>query len=157
MKYTGSSLVGRATRFPVRMGASFSICSCCQSWDPVSPFVLVFRVRANFPICSCCARSTRTAPLRILGVLICDQAFVGRARARSRSLFIRDLKHGASLYLKFEGLNLSVVIIFKTFHWLKNFESCSVVSKARHQWLLRQRKVILCCWRVPYTFSVTRD
>ena len=42
------------------------------------------------------------------------------------------LKHGASLYLKFEGLNLSVVIIFKTFHWLKNFESCSVVSMARH-------------------------
>ena len=26
------------------------------------------------------------------------------------------VKHGASLYLKFEGLNLSVVIIFKTFH-----------------------------------------
>ena len=43
------------------------------------------------------------------------------------------LKHGASLYLKFEGLNLSVVISFKTFHWLKNFESCSVVSVARRQ------------------------
>ena len=42
-------------------------------------------------------------------------------------------KHGASLYLKFEGLNLSVVIIFKTFHWLKNSESCSVVSVARRQ------------------------
>ena len=45
----------------------------------------------------------------------------------------RNFKHGASLYLKFEDLNLSVVIIFKTFHWLKNFESCSVVSVARCQ------------------------
>ena len=43
------------------------------------------------------------------------------------------IKHGASLYLKFEVLKLSVVIIFKTFHWLKNFESCSVVSVARRQ------------------------
>ena len=33
------------------------------------------------------------------------------------------LKHGAILYLKFEGLKLSVVIIFKTFHWLRNDES----------------------------------
>ena len=40
------------------------------------------------------------------------------------------LKHGASLYLKFEVLNLSIVIIFKTFHWLKNDESYSVVSAA---------------------------
>ena len=56
-----------------------------------------------------------------------------------------EFKHGASLYLKFEGFNLSVVIIFKTFHWLKNFESYSVVSMARRQTvLLRQRKVILC-------------
>ena len=47
--------------------------------------------------------------------------------------FSAFLKHGASLYLKFEGLNLSVVIIFKTFHWLKNFESCSVISVARCQ------------------------
>ena len=35
------------------------------------------------------------------------------------------LKHGASLYLKFEGLNLSIVTIFKTFHWLKNDDICS--------------------------------
>ena len=57
------------------------------------------------------------------------------------------LKHGASLYLKFEGLNLSVVIIFNTFHWLKNFESCSVVSMALLCVLLlpRQWKVICCC------------
>ena len=56
------------------------------------------------------------------------------------------VKHGASLYLKFEGLKLSVVIIFNTFHWLKNFESCSVVSIALLcvSLLLRQRKVILC-------------
>ena len=42
------------------------------------------------------------------------------------------VKHGASLYLRFEGLDLSIVIIFKPFHWLKNFESCSVISVARH-------------------------
>ena len=58
------------------------------------------------------------------------------------------LKHGRSLYLKFEGLNLSIDIIFKTFHWLKNDESYSVVSMALAlcmSLLLRQRKVILCC------------
>ena len=62
------------------------------------------------------------------------------------------LKHGASLYLKFEGLNLSVVIIFNTFHWLKNFESCSVVSMALLcvSLLLRQRKVILCCCETTF-------
>ena len=52
------------------------------------------------------------------------------------------LKHGASLYLKFEGLNLSVVIIFKTFHWLKNFQSCSVVSVARCQCCFASEKWI---------------
>ena len=40
------------------------------------------------------------------------------------------VKHGASRYLKFEGLNLSVVIIFNTFHSLKHDESYSVVSVA---------------------------
>ena len=40
------------------------------------------------------------------------------------------LKHGVSLYLRFEGLNLPIVIIFTIFNWLKNFESCSVVSVA---------------------------
>ena len=55
-------------------------------------------------------------------------------------------KHRASLYLKFEGLNLSIVIIFKTFHWLKNDESYSVVSVTLPcvSLLLRQQKVILC-------------
>ena len=38
-------------------------------------------------------------------------------------VFHCPLKHGASLYLKFEGLNLSIIIIFKVFHWLKNDES----------------------------------
>ena len=57
------------------------------------------------------------------------------------------LKHGANLYLKFEGLNLSVVIIFKTFHWLKNDESYSVFSVALLcvSLLLHQRKLIYCC------------
>ena len=61
-------------------------------------------------------------------------------------------KHRVSLYLKFEGLNLSVVIIFNTFHWLKNFESCSVVSIALLcvTLLLRQRKVILCCCETTF-------
>ena len=61
--------------------------------------------------------------------------------------YFGDLKHGASLYLKFEGLNLSVVIIFNTFHWLKHDESHSVVSVALLcvSLLLRQRKVVLCC------------
>ena len=58
---------------------------------------------------------------------------VGEIFSCPRLLWLIHLKHGASLYLKFEGLNLSVVIIFKTFHWLKNFESCSVVSVARRQ------------------------
>ena len=49
-------------------------------------------------------------------------------------------KHGARLYLKFEGLNLSFAIIFKTFHWLKNFESCSVVSVARSQFCFTSEK-----------------
>ena len=42
---------------------------------------------------------------------------------------------------------MSVVISLNTFHWLKNFESCSVVSMAllRVSLLLRQRKVICCC------------
>ena len=68
------------------------------------------------------------------------------------SLFNVWLKHRASLYLKFEGLNLSVVIIFNTFHWLKNFESCSVVSIALLcvSLLLRQRKVILCCCETTF-------
>ena len=63
-----------------------------------------------------------------------------------------QLKHGASLYLKFEGLNLSIVIIFKTFHWLKNDESCSVVSMALLcvSLLLRQRKVILRCCETTF-------
>ena len=62
------------------------------------------------------------------------------------------LKHGASLYLKFEGLNLSIVIIFKTFHWLKNDESYSVVSVALLcvLLLLRQRKTILCCCETTF-------
>ena len=51
-----------------------------------------------------------------------------------------SVKHGASLYLKFEGLNLSVVIISKTFHWLKNFESCSVISVARRQYCFASEK-----------------
>ena len=61
--------------------------------------------------------------------------------------WLKLLKHGASLYLKFEGLNLSIVIIFNTFHLLKNDESCSVISVALVcvSLLLRQRKVILCC------------
>ena len=37
-------------------------------------------------------------------------------------------KHELSLYLKFEVLNLSIVIIFKVVHWLKNDESYSVIS-----------------------------
>ena len=62
------------------------------------------------------------------------------------------IKHGASLHLKFEGLNLSIVIIFKIFHWLKNDESYSVVSVAllRVSLLLRQRKVILCCCETTF-------
>ena len=71
------------------------------------------------------------------------------------------LKHGASLYLKFEGLNLSVVIIFKTFHWLKNFKSFQssawlVVSTAS-----RAKTVILCCCETTFliiaelTYSLT--
>ena len=57
------------------------------------------------------------------------------------------VEHGASLCLKFEGVNLSIVIIFKTFHWFKNDESYSVVSVALLcvSLLLRQRKVMLCC------------
>ena len=50
-------------------------------------------------------------------------------RAR-RPLTMIGFKHGASLHLKFEGLNLSIVIIFETFHFLKNDESYSVVSVA---------------------------
>ena len=66
------------------------------------------------------------------------------------------LKHGASLYLKFEGLNLSIVIIFKTFHWLKNDESYSVVSVALLcvLLLLRQRKTILCCCETTFLIIV---
>ena len=71
------------------------------------------------------------------GQHICEFYFIYCGHGNSALLI---LKHGASLYLKFEGLNLSVVIIFKTFHWLKNFESCSVVSVARRQpVLLHQR------------------
>ena len=44
--------------------------------------------------------------------------------------YITNFKHGASLHLKFEGLNLSVVIIFNTFHWLIHDESYSVVRVA---------------------------
>ena len=63
-----------------------------------------------------------------------------------------SFKHGVSLYLKFEGLNLSIVIIFKTLHWLKNNESCSVISVALLcvSLLLRQRKVILCCCETTF-------
>ena len=32
------------------------------------------------------------------------------------------MTHGASRYLKAEVLNLSIVIVFKAFHWLKNNE-----------------------------------
>ena len=39
-------------------------------------------------------------------------------------------EHELSLYLKFEVLNLSIVIIFKVVHWLKNDESYSFVSVA---------------------------
>ena len=72
------------------------------------------------------------------------------------SLVGTRLKHGASLYLKFEDLNLSVVIFFNTFHWLKNFESCSVVSMALLcvSLLLRRRKVICCC---ETTFLITAE
>ena len=38
------------------------------------------------------------------------------------------LKHGAILYLKAEGYSLSIVFIFKAFHWLEDNENCSVVS-----------------------------
>ena len=79
----------------------------------------------------------------------CPRRLSGRVRARRVKTVSSHLKHGASLYLKFEGLNLSVVIIFKTFHLMKNFESCSVVSVVRQRGsssvLLRQRKVILRC------------
>ena len=56
------------------------------------------------------------------------------------------VKHGASLYLKFEGLNLSIVIIFKTFHWLKHDESYSIVSMACH-----------CCSPAKRDFMLLRD
>ena len=47
---------------------------------------------------------------------------------------------------------MSVVIIFNTFHWLKNDESCSIVSVALLcvSLLLRQRKVILCCCETTF-------
>ena len=67
-----------------------------------------------------------------LGTLAQNRDQYPATNTKSREI-IFHIKHGASLYLKFEGLNLSVVIIFKTFHWLKNFESCSVVSVARCQ------------------------
>ena len=48
------------------------------------------------------------------------------SKTTMRIFLLRNmLKHGGSLYLKFEGLNLSIIIIFKTFHWLKSDESCS--------------------------------
>ena len=64
-----------------------------------------------------------------------------------------QLKHGASPYLKFEGLKLSVVIIFNTFHWLKHDESYSVVSVALlcvSLLPLCQRKVILYCCETTF-------
>ena len=66
-------------------------------------------------------------------VCVFELAFVfctyGPPYKNSQKLFQATLiKHGARLYLKFEGLNLSIVIIFKTFHWLKNNESYSVAS-----------------------------
>ena len=64
--------------------------------------------------------------------------------------FEKWLKHGASLYLKFEGLNLSVVIIFKTFHWLKNFESCSIVSVTRRQCCFASEKRFYVVVRRPF-------
>ena len=64
-----------------------------------------------------------------------------------------NFKHGSSLYLRFDGLNLSIVIIFKTFHWLKNFESSSVTSQLGSSLLLRQRKVILCCCETTYSLT----
>ena len=82
--------------------------------------------------------------------------------ARSQDASCMRIEHGASQYLKFEGVNLSIVIIFKTFHWLKN-ESCSVVSVALLyvSLLLRQRKAILCCCATTFliiaelTYSLT--
>ena len=88
--------------------------------------------------------------LREPGVLARARAISDPGRARQETIS-SHLKHGACLYLKFEGLNLSIVIIFKTFHWLKNDESYSVVSVTLcMSLLLRQRKVILCCCETTF-------
>ena len=75
------------------------------------------------------------------------------------SIFEILLKHGASLYLKFEGLNLSVVIIFKTFHWMKTLKvvqsSAWLVSMARRQCCFASEKCFYVVVRRELTYSLT--